>query len=130
MLAHSCVPVLAVTIWFHLCGLCCTSYIGPCFYLWNSQINFGEKRKKKGNGNFDDDDNAVPHHHLDHLCTFIVALFSSCSSFEAAVSVPYAEAFVADSVTAKVFAFVSRCALGRMCMCFCVVIERTRHTTA
>lgn len=44
--------------------------------------------------------------------------------------IPYAEAFVADSVTAKVFAFVSRCALGRMRMCFCVAIERTRHTTA
>lgn len=44
--------------------------------------------------------------------------------------IPYAEAFVADSVPAKVFAFVSRCALGRMCMCFCVVIERTRRTTA
>lgn len=44
--------------------------------------------------------------------------------------IPYAEAFVADSVTAEVFAFVSRCALWRMCMCFCVGCERTRHTTA
>lgn len=132
MLAHSCVPVLAVTIWFHLCGLCCTSYIGPCFYLWNSQINFGKIKKKKEMETLMMMTMLYPIT-IWITCALLLLLYfllAHLLKLPCLCFIPYAEAFVADSVTAKVFAFVSRCALGRMCMCFCVVIERTRRTTA
>lgn len=92
--------------------------------------------KKKGDGNFDADYNVSLHRCLmwRSLCTSIAAVLSSCSPFEAAVCpcavFPYAEAFVADSEPAEVFAFVGRCALGRTRACICVGCDRTRCTTA
>lgn len=65
----------------------------------------------------------------------IAALFSSCSPFAAAVPACFSicrkfHSYVADAVTAEVFAFVGRCALGRACMCICVGCDRTRCNTA
>jgi len=52
---------------------------------------------------------------LQELLNFLLARLLKLPSLS---SIPYAEMFVADSVPAEVFAFVSRCALRRTCVCF------------
>jgi len=66
------------------------------------------------------------------FCASTGALISYCSPAEASVLrvSPRAEVLVADSVTAEVFAFVSRCALRRTCACIWVECDGTRCTTA